>query len=390
MPRAMAQIVDTEVNFEYALGHHVHCLVGQLPNRLRRSEDGYVASNPEAQWKTARSVLELVAEGPGSLRALHFLVLPESYLPVSRLEEALRFIDERFRPNTVTVFGVEQVRLKTYREILERFRGDNGVALGLVDEGIEAGDLPDTPVNWCCTAIKEATGRLRVFLEAKSYPFRAEEELDQLRDLYHGRHFYFFRCRPSSFNFMVLICLDYLYRNLYQSNIRQIIDHANQLFFKTRQTLDALFVVQANPKPDHHAYRDVLSGFYGEYLEDLPGVRNAVTVFGNCSDETAIEGYPGDGTFGGASVVFNRRAKLPRLALPEFSTDDFGGAPLSRVRFGTATRLYYFTLPLHHEIDPRSARVPLKVHGIYRPSGAGGWARISADEMMGGLGTLGT
>jgi hypothetical protein len=380
----MAQIIDAEVNFEYALGHHVHCLVAQLPNRLRRADHGYVVTNPEEQWATARSVLELVADAPGSLKALHFLVFPESYLPVAHLEDALRLIADRFRPSTVTVFGLEQVRLRTYREMLARFRDDNDLALSLVDQGLESGDLPDMPVNWCCTVIKEATGKLRVFLEAKSHPFRAEEALDQVRDLYHGRHFYFFQSRPSSFNFVVLICLDYLYRNLYHSNIRHIIEHSNRLFFKTRQTLDALFVVQANPKPEHRAYRDVLSGFYGEYLEDLPGVRNTVTVFGNCSNETAIEGYPGDGTtFGGASVVFNQRARLERLAVPEYSTDDFDGAPLCRVRFGTATRLYYFNLPLHHEIDPRSSRVPLKVHGIYRPADGGGWARISADEMIG-------
>jgi hypothetical protein len=73
---------------------------------------------------------------------------------------------------------------------------------------------------------------------------------------------------------MVLICLDYLCRDLFSSNIRRIVDHANQVFFRTRQGLDALFVIQANPRPEHRDYREVLSGFYGEYLEDTPGVRD--------------------------------------------------------------------------------------------------------------------
>jgi hypothetical protein len=233
--------------------------------------------------------------------------------------------------------------------------------------------------------VKEASGKVRVFFEAKSHPFRGEEFLDTARDLYRGRHLYLFRSRPSCFNFMVLICLDYLYRDLYASNVRTIIDHANALFFTTRQTLDAIFVIQCSPKPEHPAYRDVLNGFYGEYIEDTPGVRDTVTVFGNCSDESVIEGYDGGGCFGVSSVVIGRRHKLARVALPEFSTDDFGGAPLCRLRFGTATRLYYFNLPLHHEPDPRSPRLALKVHSVMRPTVTDGWAKITGEELPGAV-----
>ena len=30
----MVRILDTEVNLEYELGHHLHCLVAQLPLKL--------------------------------------------------------------------------------------------------------------------------------------------------------------------------------------------------------------------------------------------------------------------------------------------------------------------------------------------------------------------
>jgi hypothetical protein len=282
------------------------------------------------------------------------------------------------------MFGVEHVALKTYRELLERFRDDNAEAIELVDKDIDSGDVLEMPVNWCCIAVKEATGRLRVFLEAKSHPFFGEEFMDKFHDLYRGRHFYLFRSRPACFNFMTLICLDYLYRDLYSSNIRQIIDHANNLFYTTRRGLDTLFVIQCNPKPEHAAYRDVISGFYGEYLEDMPGVRETVTVFGNTSDETRLEELPMEKGFGNSFVVINRHHKLATVQLSEFSTDDFGGAPVCRLRFGADTRLCYFNLPLHHELDPRTSRVPLKVHIIMRWSPDGGWVRVSGDEMVGG------
>ncbi len=377
----MIRILETKVNLEHALGHHLHCLVAQIPTRLRLGEHGWAIADRQEQWDSVRSVLDVVAEGERNLKKLHFLMLPESSVPVERFDDALALIGERFRPNTVAMLGMEHVSLRTYRELLERFREDNAPAIELVQRDIDSGDVLEVPVNWCAIAVKEATGRLRVFLEAKSHPFRGEEFLDRYQDLYRGRHFWLFRSRPSCFNFMVLVCLDYLYRDLYASNIRQIIDYANQLFFTTRQTLDAIFVVGCNPKPEHRAYRDVLSGFYGEYLEDTPGVRETVTVFGNCSDESEIEGYEGDGAFGVSQVVIGPRHKLTRVDLAEFSTDDMDGAPFWRVRFGTGTRLYYFNLPLHHELDPRTSRIPLKVHSILRPADGGRWVKVSSERL---------
>ncbi len=379
----MPEIIDKKVNLEFPLGHNLHCMVAQIPNHLKRADIGFCLVDPEEKWCLVSSVLDLVATGEGNLKKLHFLLFPESSLPVSRFDDMLTTIGQRFRPNMVTVFGVEHIRLSEYRTLLERFREDNGEAIALVDHDIDSGDVLNMPVNWCCIAIKEADGRLRVFLEAKSHPFHGEEYIDKFHDLYRGRHFYLFRSRPSCFNFMAIICLDYLYRDLYTSNIRQIIDHSNQLFFTTRQGLDALFVIQCNPKPEHHAYRDVISGFYGEYLEDTPGVRETVTVFGNASDETTIEGSPEKDAFGSSYVVINHNHRLAQVSFSEFATDNFDGAPVCRLRFGRGTRLLYFNLPPQHEIDPRTSRVPLKVHAIMAVDEDCVWRKIDVDESMG-------
>lgn len=377
----MFEIIDCHVDVAIPVGQHPHCMVAQIPNRLRRADLGFLVADPERQWRTVRSVLDVVAGGDGAFGKLHLLVFPEGCLPLSHLDDLLADLDGRFRPSTVTMIGLEHVALRTYRALLERFGDDNRKALEQVQRDLDAGSPGSAPVNLCCIAVKEEGGRLRVFLEAKGHPFHGEEFLDKNRDLYQGKHVYFFRCRQS-FNFMVLVCLDYLYRDLYGSNIRRIIEHADRLYFATRQTLDALFVIQCNPKPEHRAYRDILTGFYGEYLEDTPGVRDTVTVFGNCSGESAIEGSPEGERFGVSSAFVARRNRLPLVALPEFSTDDLGGAPLYRLRFGTETRLYYFNLPLHHELDPRSSRIPLKVHGILRPTPEGGWLRMTGDELL--------
>ncbi len=381
----MPEIIDKKVNLEFPLGHHLHCMVAQIPNHLKRAEIGFRLVDPEEQWRLVNSVLDLVATGEGNLKKLHILLFPESSLPASRFDDMLAVIEQRFRPNTVTVFGVEHILLRDYRALLERFRADNTEAIDLVDHDIDSGDIMNMPVNWCCIAVKEADGRLRVFLEAKSHPFHGEEYLDAFHDLYRGRHFYLFRSRPACFNFMAIICLDYLYRDLYTSNIRRIIDRANQLFFTTRQGLDCLLVIQCNPKPEHRAYRDVISGFYGEYLEDTPGVRETVTVFGNVSEDTTIEGSPPGSAFGSSYVVLNRNHRLAQVRFSEFATDDFNGAPVCRLRFGKGTRLLYFNLPPQHEIDPRTTRLPLKVHAVMAVDESGVWRKIAIDETAEGL-----
>jgi hypothetical protein len=378
--KPMPEIIHKKVNLLFPLGHHSHCMVAQIPNRLQRSEYGFRLAHPEEKWRLVCSVLDLAASGEGNLKKLNFLLFPESSLPAAHFDDMLAAIGQRFRPNTVTIFGMEHIRLSRYRELLERFRDDNAEAIKLVDQDIDSGDVLDMPVNWCCIAVKEADGRLRVFLEAKSHPFHGEEYIDKFHDLYRGRHFYLLRSYPSCFNFMAIICLDYLYRDLYASNIRQIVDHANQLYFSTRQGLDALFVIRCDPKPEHRAYRDVISGFYGEYLEDTPGVRETVTVFGNASEESRIEGSPAEEAFGNSSVVINRSHRLTKVSFSEFGTDDFDGAPVCRLRFGKGTRLLYFNLPPQHEIDPRTSRVPLKVHAIMALDKAGAWRKIEVDE----------
>jgi hypothetical protein len=99
-------------------------------------------------------------------------------------------------------------------------------------------------------------------------------------------------------------------------------------------------------------------------------------VFCNSSAETQGFGDPGESGFGHSMVILHRSHKLAPVESGEFRTDDFDGLPVCRLRFGEETRLYYFNLPLFHELDPRTTRYPLKIHAIYRPKGYG-WERLS-------------
>ncbi len=372
----MFRIVEKELSIEFPWGHHLHCMVCQIPTRLARQDFLCRLTEPEDNWARIRSILELVADAEGNLKRLHFLLLPETVMPSDRVEDALDIIRERFHVNTVTMFGVEHTSLQDFRAVLERYHADNGEVLSQVLEDIASGDVEQLPVNWAVIAVKESDGLLRVFLVAKSHPYFGEENPDAIHDLYRGKVFPLFRCQPNPFNFMAMICFDYIYRTLYESNISAVIEKANTLFFHTRQRLDLLAVLECNPKPEHSTFRDVVNGYYGEYLSHNPGVRDSVTVFCNTSGDSRRGNAPPEVTFGRSSVIIHEGHKMPSQQFDEFETDTFGGIPVSRIRFGTATRLYYFNLPVFHELDPRTTRVPMRVHSIYQPGENGTWQRV--------------
>ena len=384
----MYQLVEKQLNLEFPLDHHLHCMVCQLPVNLGGTEAGCQMEETNQAWDQVRSVLDLVADGEGNLKRLHFLILPEASMPAERVDDALELIRQRFHPNTVTMFGVEHVALTDYLEMLRRYSADNDEALQAVQEDLDSGDISGIPVNWAVIAVKEADGNFRVFLQAKRHPFFGEESLDYLHDLYRGKIFPWFRCTPVCFNFTAMICFDYVYRDLYQSNISSVVHKANQLFHQTRQRLDLLAVLECNPKPEHRAFRDVLNGFYGEYLEYNPGVKDAVSVFCNASEETRIAGLEGDYSYGHSSVSIHQTHRIGLQQLAEYATDDFGGLPICRLRFGTKTRLYYFNLPLFHELDPRTTRVPLKIHSVFVPTDDGTWTRMTEDSTSSTMATL--
>ncbi len=379
----MFQIVEKTLRIQFPLRQHLHVLACQIPNTLERHNLIYRLARPEENWRTIQSIMHMVIEGHGNLKKINFLFFPESSLPFANLDDALDLL-ENMRRGTVTVIGLGPITLADYRALLQRYAHDNREALESALDDLDSGDIETLPVNSCMIAVKEDDGGLRIFFEAKSHPFVGEENLDSDHYLYRGKVFPLFRCQPSCFNFMTLICIDYAYRDLYQSNISVIIEKANQLFFETRQKLDLLAVIECNPKPEHHAFGDVVNGFYGEYLARTPGVNDTVTLFCNCSQETSCPGSPAGSGFGRSSAIIHKSHKLRSVDMAEYSTDDFGGRPVCRLRFGTATRLYYFSLPFFHALDPRATRTPIKVHAIFRPE-QDHWLRMSSDELTQGF-----
>lgn len=380
----MVTILDRYIALRLDPSRPIQILLAQTPCKLAYRDYKILLSDPKDAERTVLPILEMVSRAEEGLEEVDFVLIPEASLPMGLLERALEVIEKSFRPNTVTCFGLEHICLRDYVGLLETFKEDNPEAHRIVSEHAKR-DEARKPVNSAIVAVKDDQGRLRCFIEAKTHPFAGEEYFEDSRDLYRGRHVYLFRSELIPFNFMTLICLDYIYRDITTSNIQNIIDRANELYFVARQQLDLLIVIQCNPKPEHPAFWEVVNGFYGEYLTYTPGVRQTVTCFCNASEESQIPALKEPSRFGASSIVMSRHHKVKKLKLGEFSIDTFNDAPVNRLRFGTATRLFHVSIAPSHEPDPRTTRAPMKVLGIFKHSKKEGWHRVSMEEVMLGL-----
>ncbi len=380
----MVQIIDKYVALNLSPEGTLSVLLAQLPNKLKYHRFLYSVANPHEKWDLVRPLLEKIAFQEDQFERVQFVAFPEACIPFKYRDEILRVIEDRFPSNTVTIIGFEHIYFHQYYQLLTEYKDSNREAYELViKEGIRGDE--DRPVNWCLVAVKDNEGRLHPFLEAKTHPFFGEEFMDRAHDLYRGRHIYLFRSSLVPFNFIVLICLDYIYRDIHGSNVTTIIQRANRMFYQERQQLDLLFVIQCNPKPEHKVFKDVASGFYAERLIFMPGVKNASTIFVNSSSDTEVEGLsPEDTGFGNSAIVLHKNRKLPPTSVAEYRTDDFYGEPVSRLRFGRDTRIYLLELALFHERDPRTTRSPVKILSIWCPEG-GEWRRLAGEEIISGV-----
>ncbi len=373
----MFRIIEKYVNILPSQNGEFFAHLAQIPCSLKVKDFYWKIEDPEHHWDCMKSILQIVSQCEKGKDFLNFVIFPEASVPHLFLKDFIEFVKKDLRRNTIVIAGIEHISLYEYKNLLEEFAIDNCEALTEVRRDAES-EEKEKPVNCCMIIVKEVNDNFHIFFEAKTHPFRGEEHISHFIDLYRGKHIYLFRSEQYSFNFIVLLCFDYVYRDLRYSNIRAIIERANNLFFDERQDLDLLIIIQNNPKPEHKAFIDTVAGFYGEFLSYNPGVRNALTIFLNTSGEV----YPEESNlYGYSSVCFNERFKLRDINTAEYSTDDFYGGRVCRVRFGRNTRLYILKLILEHEIDPRTARIPIRVIDIYKQEDRR-WRKMLVDEII--------
>ncbi|MEK6717353.1 MAG: hypothetical protein AABZ16_07665, partial [candidate division NC10 bacterium] len=230
----MVELIEKFLPLRPPAEDRVSMLLAQIPSRLRYRNYFYHLVDPEAQWAAVERILQMVARGEDGLDRATFLVFPEVSVPFQHKDDLLTIIQKDFQRNTVTIAGFEHISLRQFWQLLAEYDVHNAEAHRAILEGTTRAE-GDRPVNWCLVAVKDDHGDVRCFIEAKTHPFFGEEFLDQPRDLYRGQYLYLFRSQLAPLSFIVLICLDFIYRDQHGSNILTIIQRATEIYYRERQ-----------------------------------------------------------------------------------------------------------------------------------------------------------
>ncbi len=379
----MIGIIDKRVPLFFSNLSNINLLAAQVPCQLKKKGFLYVSEKPKDKFEQIIKIFDKYDDKNCKISNSNFIIFPEDSIPCEFVDRFIEILDEKLDKNCVVIFGSEHLNFSNFYNYLTKFKQFNEEAYDIVSN--DANDTPsDKPVNLEFVIIKDNSERLQVFIQAKTHPFSGEESLDANMDLYKSKYFYLFTSSMIPFNFMALICFDFVYRDNYWSNIYSIVKKANELYFTKRQDLDLLIVIECNPKPEHRVFRDTLIGFYGEHLFKTPGTRDTISIFVNSSDESYLETLDRkDCNFGYSHIVLSENCKIPRLKFSEIDIDDFNNAPLSRIRFTSKTRLFHVKLDFLRDKDPRSSRVPVKVNGVYKYAN-NQWNKMDSKELLGG------
>ncbi len=378
----MIGIIDKYIPVFFPNISNINMLIAQIPCNLKRKGFLYISENPKQKWQMIDAILEKYCEPKCKIHDSDFIVFPEDSIPYQYLETFLEKIEKIIKKNSIVIFGCEHVTFENFCNILEKYKESNAEAYNIVLKDMQ--DTPsDKPANLEFIVIKDNSNNMNVYIQAKTHPFYGEESLDVNMDLYRSKYFYLFSSTMVPFNFMSLICFDFVYRDNYWSNIYSIVKKANQLYFTKRQELDLLIVIECNPKPEHKVFKDTLTGFYGEHLFKTPGTRDTISVFVNSSNESSIDTVDNNSSFGYSHIVLSESFQIPSLQLSELTVDNFYSAPVTRIKFTPATRLFHATLNFLRDKDPRSSRVPVKINGVYKFH-KNSWGKLSSKELLGG------
>jgi len=172
-------------------------------------------------------------------RPVSFVLFPEYFLPSSRWEDAQQIIRSDAVPyGSVVICGMDGLTRDELGSLLDR--AENGPL-----------DLPGS-VRWanCASIWVKEQERVRCFVQAKIAPSKWEEARDGMLG---GQEVFVFLAHQLTF--AVLICFDAVSDTIpVVNNVLCALDKTTPE--NTAMTLDALFVIQHNPKPENQAMID--------------------------------------------------------------------------------------------------------------------------------------
>ncbi|MDA2932952.1 hypothetical protein MYX82_01265 [Acidobacteria bacterium AH-259-D05] len=204
------------------------------------------------QMDAVHRTLDLAQNGFGGSPA-NFTLFPEYSIPGAAGGAVIneRVTSEAWPNESVIIAGVHGLTKDEYRELCQELAVN--VSLANAPDSVPDGRW----VNCCITWIKDRNGRVQTWVQPKIRPAWPEMSVT-CNDMFCGSTVYVFRSRytPHDYpcNFVTLICYDWVAAGSGTTVCDEVLNQLNAQWDSSPTPLHWVFVIQANPNPNHQSF----------------------------------------------------------------------------------------------------------------------------------------
>lgn len=256
--------------------------------------------------------LEIAQQSGSGKVGAHFTIFPEYSIPglrgVAAIESVLH--KKSWQNNSVIIGGLDGLTREEYGKLCHT--QDTHVHEKNRPEAVEETQWVNCSITWA----KEADGTVRRWVQPKLSPSWPEEAITA-KDMFSGRASFVFTAKfqnTTDCRFMSLICFDWVGSEAGPNLLWELLQEVDNASKPNRKEMNLMFVLQHNPKPNHHSFLENTRRYFEEQTLFPFTVRiQGAVVFANTAGGDKPGYYP---SYGFSSVIFSPSAPFDCKACP--------------------------------------------------------------------------
>ena len=218
----------------------------------------------------------------------NFILFPELSLPFDMISEIKSKVLSSFPINSILMGGIEGINIGEYHVLLESSDNPHDARLNLYESS--------NYINCGIILVKNKKDEVKMYLQPK---IKACED-EQAMGMVEGKHIFLFR--TTNYNFLCLICFDFIGRNTTSPNtlVKDIMDElSSNVESGYALNLDLVYILQYNKNTFHRSFQDSARIFLHEGMGKIE-TRSIFFV------NTAAEYYGNSKQYGKSALYFPR------------------------------------------------------------------------------------
>jgi hypothetical protein len=322
----------------------------------------------DRQFERIHRTLDIAKQGRAQ-----FTLFPEYSVPgltgIQLIHDEIA--DVSWPANSIIIAGVDGLTSEEYRQLCT-------LPATFIDErNAPAHVAPNEWVNCAITWVKSPDGSVKKWIQPKIAPSWPEAAI-VANQMFRGEAVFLFSAKfanQTDCQFMMLVCFDWIANANGKILLCEILQIANDDSSPNKKDMNILFVLQHNPKPNHHIFLEHARRYFDEQNQYpfIPRTQCAI-VFAN----TAGGPKPGKHqTHGSSSIIFSQVAPYDSNACPPSgavitdklrNSKSLGECKDALLReSGSCIHSIRLTLPQFIDLGPTNRALPLTsadVHSI--------------------------